>query len=91
MMVTRKVPVNTPKVAAPLSRFQSLDLLATLVAVVSGGHLLFVNAALEDALGFSRRSVAGTRLSDFYPARLADQCLVGRAGQCLCCIALRHG
>ena len=67
MMVTRKAPVNTPKVAAPLSRFQSLDLLATLVAVVdSGGHLLFVNAALEDALGFSRRSVAGTRLSDFF-------------------------
>ena len=67
MMVTRKAHVNTPKVAAPLSRFQSLDLLATLVAVVdSGGRLLFVNAALEDALGFSRRSVAGTRLSDFF-------------------------
>jgi two-component system nitrogen regulation sensor histidine kinase GlnL len=50
--------------AAPsLARFQSLDLLATLVAVVAGdGSVLFANAALEDALGSSRRTIHG---SDF--------------------------
>ena len=48
-------------------RFQSLDLLATLVAVVSAdGTLLFVNAALEDALGVSRRSLAGAGLQDWF-------------------------
>jgi two-component system nitrogen regulation sensor histidine kinase GlnL len=47
---------------APLSiRFQSLDLLATLVAVVgSDGSVLFANAALEDALGSSRRTIQGS-------------------------------
>jgi two-component system nitrogen regulation sensor histidine kinase GlnL len=61
--------VKSPKGQAPspASRFQSLDLLATLVAVVAtDGHLLFVNAALEDALGLSRRGVAGTQLADFF-------------------------
>lgn len=53
--------------ASLATRFQSLDLLATLVAVVAtDGSLLFVNAALEDALGLSRRSVSGTRLADFF-------------------------
>jgi two-component system, NtrC family, nitrogen regulation sensor histidine kinase GlnL len=43
-----------------LARFQSLDLLATLVAVVdSTATVLFANAALEDALGTSRRSIHG--------------------------------
>jgi len=42
-------------------RFQPFDLLATLVAVVSGdGHVLFANAALEDALGSSRRTIEGS-------------------------------
>ena len=47
---------------APLhSRFQSLDLLATLVAVVGGdGSVLFANSALEDALGISRRTIEGS-------------------------------
>jgi two-component system nitrogen regulation sensor histidine kinase GlnL len=41
-------------------RFQSFDLLATLVAVVRGdGTVLFANSALEDALGTSRRSIEG--------------------------------
>ncbi len=53
--------LNLP--ASSLPRFQSLDLLATLVAVVSGdGSVLFANAALEDALGSSRRTIHG---SDF--------------------------
>jgi two-component system nitrogen regulation sensor histidine kinase GlnL len=45
---------------APEPRFQSFDLLATLVAVLRGdGTVLFANAALEDALGVSRRSIVG--------------------------------
>jgi two-component system nitrogen regulation sensor histidine kinase GlnL len=50
---------------APLSaRFQSLDLLATLVAVVGGdGSVLFANSALEDALGSSRRTIEGSNFS----------------------------
>ena len=55
--------VSTP--AAISHRFQSFDLLATLVAVVRGdGIVLFANAALEDALGSSRRSIEG---SSFLP------------------------
>ncbi|MDB5802690.1 MAG: glnL [Betaproteobacteria bacterium] len=47
--------------ASPPSRFQSLDLLATLVAVVAGdGSVLFANSALEDALGISRRTIEGS-------------------------------
>ena len=46
-----------------LNHFQSFDLLATLVAVVHvDGSVLFANAALEDALGTSRRTIEG---SDF--------------------------
>ena len=48
-------------------RFQSLDLLATLVAVVgSDGEVLFANAALEDALGISRRSISGALLQECF-------------------------
>ena len=50
----------------PLSlaiRFQSLDLLATLVAVVANdGSVLFANSALEDALGISRRTIERSSL-----------------------------
>src|SRR5947207_466512 len=50
-------------------RFQSLDLLATLVAVVSpDGSVLFANSALEDALGISRRAIEGTN----FPACFTD-------------------
>jgi two-component system nitrogen regulation sensor histidine kinase GlnL len=49
------------KPAPDLSRFQSFDLLATLVAVVrADGTVLFANAALEDALGTSRRTIEGS-------------------------------
>ncbi len=48
-------------------RFQSFDLLATLVAVVhSNGAVMFANAALEDALGISRRSIVGSLLPDSF-------------------------
>ena len=43
------------------ARFQAFDLLATLVAVVTpAGEVLFANAALEDALGSSRRTIEGS-------------------------------
>ena len=63
-------PLRTP---APAERFQSFDLLATLVAVVqSDGKALFANAALEDALGVSRRSIVGSHFPDSFidPAHL---------------------
>jgi two-component system nitrogen regulation sensor histidine kinase GlnL len=47
------------------TRFQSFDLLASLIAVVHGktGAMVFANAALEDALGTSRRTLHGTDLA----------------------------
>ena len=51
----------------PTPRFQSFDLLATLVAVVrTDGLVLFANAALEDALGISRRTIEGSQLPDCF-------------------------
>ncbi|MCL1961033.1 MAG: nitrogen regulation protein NR(II) [Desulfovibrionaceae bacterium] len=45
------------------ARFQALDMLATMVAVVSAeGVVLFANAALETAVGLSKRSIEGTVL-----------------------------
>ncbi len=53
--------------ASRQARFQAFDLLATLVAVVApDGTVLFANAALEDALGISRRSIQGTPLPDCF-------------------------
>ena len=44
-------------------RFQAFDLLATLIAVVrTDGTVVFANAALEDALGLSRRAIEGSTL-----------------------------
>lgn len=55
------------KPSAHLARFQALDLLATLVAVVHGdGQVLFANAALEDALGSSRRAIQGASFLPFF-------------------------
>jgi two-component system nitrogen regulation sensor histidine kinase GlnL len=52
---------------APVSRFQAFDLLATPVAVLQGhGRVRFVNAALEDALGMSRRTLFDTHLPDYF-------------------------
>ncbi len=48
-------------------RFQAFDLLATLVAVVrTDGCVVFANAALEDALGTSRRTIEGSQLPDCF-------------------------
>jgi len=59
-------------------RFQSFDLLATLVAVLHGdGSVLFANAALEDALGISRRAIVGSHFPDSFaePASLINALL----------------
>ena len=63
-------------------RFQSLDMLATLVAVVSSsGDVLYANAALEDALGMSRRSITGTPLQEcFTDPLLLESALSGARG-----------
>jgi two-component system nitrogen regulation sensor histidine kinase GlnL len=51
----------------PLARFQSFDLLATLVAVVqTDGEVLFSNSALEDALGTSRRTIVGSSFGEAF-------------------------
>ncbi len=56
-----------PTAISSVSRFQPFDLLATLVAVVHGdGAVVYANAALEDALGMSRRSIEGSALADYY-------------------------
>ena len=48
-------------------RFQAFDLLATLVAVLnSEGLVLFANAALEDAIGTSRRTIEGSHFPDCF-------------------------
>ncbi len=47
-------------------RFAALDLLATLVAVVDDqGLVRYANHALEDAIGLSRRHLAGVLLTDW--------------------------
>ena len=65
------------------SRFQSFDLLATLVAVVhSNGAVLFANAALEDALGISRRAIVGSCFPDsFTDASHLQNALLGAGGK----------
>ena len=57
-------PATRPPI---IQRFQSFDLLATLVAVVkSDGVVLFANSALEDALGTSRRTIEGSQLPECF-------------------------
>ena len=52
---------SSPPAPAAAAGFQSFDLLATLVAVVTAdGTVVFANAALEDALGISRRTIEGS-------------------------------
>jgi two-component system, NtrC family, nitrogen regulation sensor histidine kinase GlnL len=47
--------------------FHAYDLLATLVAVVRiDGSVIFANAALEDAIGTSRRTIEGSQFADFF-------------------------
>jgi two-component system nitrogen regulation sensor histidine kinase GlnL len=63
------------KPALSPSRYQPFDLLATLVAVVRhDGAVLFANAALEDALGTSRRTIEGSDFAQSFtePAALKN-------------------
>ncbi len=63
----KKPLTSTVVLAANTPRFQSFDLLATLVAVVrTDGVVVFANAALEDALGTSRRTIEGSQLPDCF-------------------------
>lgn len=64
------------------AHFQAFDLLATLVAVVNGdGIVLFVNSALEDALGASRRSIEGSSFPDsFTEPQILTNGLLGAGG-----------
>ncbi len=48
-------------------RYQPFDLLATLVAIVhDDGIVVYANAALEDALGMSRRSIEDSSLAEHF-------------------------
>jgi two-component system nitrogen regulation sensor histidine kinase GlnL len=48
-------------------QLQALDLLATSVAVVrADGIVVFANAALEDVMGLSRRSIEGASLTQYF-------------------------
>jgi two-component system nitrogen regulation sensor histidine kinase GlnL len=61
--LTTSAPSANPYIA----RFHAFDLLATLVAVLrSDGEVLFANAALEDALGTSRRTIEGSHFPDCF-------------------------
>ena len=56
-------------------RFQSFDWLASIVAVLQvDAIVLFSNAALEDVLGISRRSIVGSNLADVFtdPGQLME-------------------
>ena len=56
-----------------MERFHSFDFLATLVAVVApDASVRFSNAALEDALGISRRAIVGSNMAELFaePAQL---------------------
>jgi two-component system, NtrC family, nitrogen regulation sensor histidine kinase GlnL len=62
-----KLPISNAKPGQTPSRFHAFDLLATLVAVVrTDGVVIFANAALEDALGISRRAIEGSQLPDCF-------------------------
>jgi len=60
-------------------RYRALDLLATLVVVVDvQGRVVYANPSFEDALGMSRRSIAGAHLQDcFTEPPLLDKALQG--------------
>ncbi len=63
----KKLPTAALGPATSPPRFLSFDLLATLVAVVkTNGVVVFANAALEDALGTSRRTIEGSQLPDCF-------------------------
>lgn len=68
MKRTRPAPAPPPAaVTGRRTSYDAFDLLGTMVAVADpDGHCLFVNAAFEQALGLSRRSVTRGRLYDWF-------------------------
>ncbi|GAA6140596.1 nitrogen regulation protein NR(II) [Hydrogenophaga sp. 5NK40-0174] len=72
------MPINKAAV-----RYNALDMLATLVAVVDlEGIVRFANASLEDHLGVSRRQITGARLHDCFAEPLQlESALAGAQGQ----------
>ena len=74
-------PLSPSSDASPAHRFQAFDLLATLVAVVRhDGLVLFANAALEDALGSSRRAIQGSPFCNFFTEPAVLQNALAGAG-----------
>ncbi|MFV0679136.1 nitrogen regulation protein NR(II) [Ottowia sp.] len=80
------------------ARFQAFDLLATMVAVVDAtGMVIFSNAALEDAVGLSWRSIEGTLLCQhFVDADALENALAGARGNQFAALRydgqlMRHG
>jgi len=76
-MKPKKPPLKTPQstiasaIEGPRSQanpqWQVLDYLITLVAVVRfDGQVLYANAALEDAIGMSRRTIEAVDFADFF-------------------------
>ena len=78
---------RTPK---PSVRYQAFDVLATLVAVVRpDATVVFANAALEDAIGISRRTIEETLFTElFSEPELLRNALEGAAGNAFA--ALRY-
>ncbi|GAB3184295.1 nitrogen regulation protein NR(II) [Hydrogenophaga aquatica] len=74
--------IGRRKTPTPEQRFHALDMLATLTAVVDArGAILFANSALEDAVGLSRRSIAGVPMTDWFTEpELLQNALAGAGG-----------
>ena len=71
-------------------QLQTLDLLATSVAVVrADGIVVFANAALEDVMGLSRRSIEGSLLTQYFVESATLQNAFEGA-QTNACAALRY-
>ncbi|WP_058616025.1 nitrogen regulation protein NR(II) [Tepidimonas taiwanensis] len=70
------------EVGAAGSAYAALDLLATLVAVIDDdGHIQYANHALEDAIGLSRRTLAGVPLAEWITQpELLHNALAGARG-----------
>ncbi|MBY0453489.1 MAG: PAS domain-containing sensor histidine kinase [Burkholderiaceae bacterium] len=74
---------HTPPAQQTAARFQSLDFLSLLVAVLrADGAVLFANAALETTLGLSRRTLEGVHFAQFLTApALLQNALEGARSQ----------
>jgi two-component system nitrogen regulation sensor histidine kinase GlnL len=77
----KKLDTITPQPVSAAVRYQAFDLLATLVVVVHlDGVVVFANAALEDALGISRRMIEGSQFPDCFTEPLILRNALAGAG-----------